>query len=232
MFPLKFHFPDTSIDKFLDTYPKAYEVLSALSNIDNLSFDELTKLKADMYEMQIARMKNLGILDSIRPRPFSKDIDDINKRINNFAPQEFSTPIIMSKDDIVNGYNLFNIDYNIMAYDDFVKYKKMWNDDEKMSHEEFINEYQDTACSDWNKMDEHGECFAGFWEYPDGSHEKENASGLTRDKNGECLWLLPYPKKFVLETILLGCNNRQECVKYSNFLCEWMRRKILQFCNL
>ena len=95
-----------------------------------------------------------------------------------------------------------------------------------MSDEEFIA--RSDCCSDWYKQDRHGNCFGGFWEYPEGSYQHENARQLSYDDNMKGLLELPYPREFILETIHIGCNNRQESVRYSNFLCEWMERKIKQ----
>lgn len=98
----------------------------------------------------------------------------------------------------------------------------------EMTKEEFLEQYEDKACSDWSKMDEHGTSYGGFWWFPEGSYEYENAYKLSREKSGLCLWSLPYPKRFLLETIDIGCLNRMESVRYSNFVCEWMKRKIEQ----
>jgi len=63
----------------------------------------------------------------------------------------------------------------------------------------------------------------GYWLYPKGTPEKQNASNLTRTANGTALWNLPYSKEVVLKIIELGCGNRMEYVSYSNFLCEWLK---------
>jgi hypothetical protein len=95
-------------------------------------------------------------------------------------------------------------------------------------YEKFCGKYDRTACTDWNKINRHGNSFGGFWDYPDGSKEKENASALTRIDNGNALWELPYPRSIIYETINMGCLNRCESVRYSNFVCEWIKRKIEQ----
>lgn len=37
---------------------------------------------------------------------------------------------------------------------------------------------------------------------------------------------LPFSRKFLLETIKIGCNNRHENVQYSNFLGTWIKLKL------
>jgi hypothetical protein len=97
-----------------------------------------------------------------------------------------------------------------------------------MSEEEFIEKYDGTVCSDWNKIDEHGESFKGAWEAEENTFEKEHASQITRRRNGEALYKLPYPHTAIFYTIGIGCSNRLESVRYSNFLCEWTFRKMSQ----
>lgn len=98
--------------------------------------------------------------------------------------------------------------------------------DNDISDEEFMEWIEAECCSDWAKQDQHGECYGGYWEYPEGSYEKEHAWELSKKKNFECLCDLPYPREAIKYTIELGCENRQESVRYSNFLCEWTKRKM------
>ena len=37
-----------------------------------------------------------------------------------------------------------------------------------------------------------------------------------------------YSSELKLWTIDIGCRNREECVRYSNFLCHWIEQKINQ----
>jgi hypothetical protein len=128
----------------------------------------------------------------------------------------------------VNGYE---IESNYEIGCSYVLYKDLiddWNDKTEMSYDEFKEKYDDVACSDWAKMDRHGKCFVGFYDYPEGSYERENAFTLTREDNCKALYELPYPRHLIFITINIGCNLRLECVKFTNFLCEWMKRRIKQ----
>lgn len=95
-----------------------------------------------------------------------------------------------------------------------------------MTFEEFEKEFTDIACTEWSKQNEHGISYTDFWKAEEGSYEKENAWTLTFNKNCKCLFELPYPKKLILNSVKHGCSNRLECVRYSNFFCEWIKRKI------
>ena len=106
--------------------------------------------------------------------------------------------------------------------------KDMWDTNKRYTFEEFYKIYSETACAIWYKIDRHGETFGGFWKYPEGSKERENAFELSREDNGKGLYELPYPKEVILETIIMGCGNSRECVRYSNFICEWVKRKIVR----
>jgi hypothetical protein len=48
---------------------------------------------------------------------------------------------------------------------------------------------------------------------------------LVCEDNFKGLCELPYPRELIKRTIDLGCGNRNESVRYSNFICEWVKRK-------
>ena len=93
-----------------------------------------------------------------------------------------------------------------------------------MTYAEFVEGFEKEACSDWNKMDEHGECFGGVWQ-SENEFERANAFELSRINNMNKLWALPYPKPFLLFTVRIGCTVRQESVRDSNHFAVWLQRK-------
>jgi hypothetical protein len=158
-------------------------------------------------------------------REFYELADDICKKYDAI----FSLELCMNDSEIVNGYALYNVKgeqiMNRCLYEECIK---LWKSNKIYTQEEFMDLYDETACTDWAKQDEHGESYCGYWKYPDGSPEKLDAWNLTRTANGTALWNLPYPKEVIFKTIELGCSNRRESVRYSNFLCEWLKRKLEQ----
>lgn len=92
------------------------------------------------------------------------------------------------EEEEVNGYKLYELSVNIMNYDTFNDYFKLWNKINlnvldsltdldipsyilskiagvsDMSNDEFTERFEEIACSDWSKQDRHGECFGGFLE--------------------------------------------------------------------
>lgn len=221
-------------NNIINDYPEIGYIRNNLSTINEIE-DEytLTKLFNQIQDLQTYYLgkTNPTALDSgsYEWRPFSEELWLVRQRMEQVSATGYcndATKIIMTQDDEVNGYKLYNIDDNIFTEPYFNSLEKIWNENNNMTFEEFYEKYDDEACSDWSKQDEHGECYGGFWKYPKGSYEYENAYDLTRKKNGEKLYELPYPKEFLLHTIKLGCNNRQESVRWSNYICEWMKRKI------
>lgn len=97
----------------------------------------------------------------------------------------------------------------------------------KNDKNEMLKWLETNCCTDWNRINEHGDPFRGYYEYPDNSDEYINAYDLTREKNFNCLLELPYPYEIIKYTINWGCNNRNESVRYSNFVCEWIKRKMV-----
>ena len=138
----------------------------------------------------------------------------------------YDNKIIMSENEKVNGYKLYNLNDELFDYETFKKFSILFVDNNTIPHDEFIEWLDDNCCSDWNKQDRYGECFGGFWKYPEYSYEKENAYELSRKDNFEALCELPYPREAIKLTIDIGCGNRMESVRYSNFICEWVKRKM------
>ena len=199
------------------------EKLSSLRTLETLYYELRTYYASHMI---------VSIYSPFERGPFSADIDRIKEQIKEISRQldpevdKFYRRIVkMSYEEQVNGYNLYDVDKNIMDYDTYCKLLPIWNDKTAYTHEEFMEKYNDEACTDWSKQDRHGNCFGGFWEYEEGTYERENAYQLSRKDNGQGLWELPDSHNFIFKTIELGCRNRMESVRYSNFLCEWMARK-------
>ncbi len=81
---------------------------------------------------------------------------------------------------------------------------------------------KNSLCTDWNKMDEFGEPFGGFWEYPEGTHEHDNAWNLSWEHNTKLLKSLPYAPSLIKDSVIVGCQLRMECVQYSNYFCHYI----------
>lgn len=140
------------------------------------------------------------------------------------AARYINNPVVMSEKEWVNGYQLYE---GIMKvdYDDFMNLvaKCLMV---QPTEEEFAEYLDNNLCSDWAKMDEHGECYGGFWNAEEGSYEKENAYTLSQQANIYALKALPFPREFIKWTIELGCSNRQESVRYSNCWGVWIDKNI------
>jgi hypothetical protein len=202
-------------------YPNLIKVIPTQIKDLQLAIDEFMELWGEYL-----RTNDLIIMYP-RPKPY-KEVYMFEDMMKKISTSGFYKELKLSKNDTINGYQLYDIDKTIMTEGMFLENLELWNSKEQPDHNEFIKEYDETACADWSKIDEYGESFKGAWEEPEGSDERENAWNITRKQNGETLWKLPYPKKFILETIQMGCNNRRECVRYSNFICHWMKCKLQQ----
>lgn len=221
-----------SIQELEKEHPNYKTIHELLNKISTLDIQEIIQLKKLISEMENHVMSGLDFMvQAMYPTPeFYKGFyDKCNQRLEELAPEYYRVIIEMDEAEELNGYQLYTCSHHIYSFDNFLSdivpafesYKKV----PEMTKEEFIAKFEDMACTDWSKMDEHGECYGGFWKYPEGSYERTNAYTLSRETNREKLWELPYPKSFVLKTIEFGCSNRQESVRFSNFICEWARRK-------
>jgi len=136
----------------------------------------------------------------------------------------------MSEGEYQNGFQLYPLssDKPLMLQALYRQLLNLWNDkdqDQFNDFKTFADHCEDQMCSDWCKQDEHGNCFGGYWEFPEDSYERKHAFSLCQRKSIVELFVLPYPAKLIFETIEIGCSNRQESVRYTNLLCEWVCRK-------
>ncbi|AYV85443.1 MAG: hypothetical protein Satyrvirus17_3 [Satyrvirus sp.] len=212
--------------KFLEQYPpENNDVLNSFHNFDDyiMVTTEISKL-IDYFNDISYYQKYHG-----NANLFGTEIAKLNS-ILDFLKQlsaKFDTCITIGEDEI-NGYNIGKYKLFYICYDDFLDMEYYWKK-EDIPYEEFKNRFEDTACTEWNKMDKYGECFGSYWKYPEGSYEWENAFDLCEEENCRALYELPYPKQFLLYTVRYGCRNRLECVEYSNFLGEYMKRLVEKF---
>ncbi|ARF08209.1 hypothetical protein Catovirus_1_259 [Catovirus CTV1] len=126
----------------------------------------------------------------------------------------FNNDLIISDQEKVNGYYLYNIDKPLVTYDMYCNLVKLWKKNTKYDLIDFFELYDQKTCIEWCKQDRYGDhCSLGF--------------GVTKTDNCLGLYKLPYPHDVILESIDFGCNNRMECVRYSNFFCEWLKRKMI-----
>jgi hypothetical protein len=223
--------------KFLHTYPGYSDILESLTFLnENNNLNDLISLVDKLEKLQNAYMKaaNIQVFElGFGPGLFRQSISDVVNRINMIAHQQYGYNSIISlkTGEEMNGYNINDdkvVDF-MMPFHVYMEWHAIWNDKEydNITYEEFSEMFDETACSDWGKMDEYGNSYSGFWKYPEESEERQNAYSLSLDYNCKALYNLPYPKKFILHTIKIGCGNRRESVSYSNFLCEAMHQQII-----
>lgn len=215
------------------SYPNSIiEIGKENSNRDVEEFGfgkEIWKIYDDIDYLENAYSKLAGPCHIYPPICYMREFYDLADEICKKYDATYALELCMNDSEVVNGYALYNVKekqiMNRCLYEECIT---LWKANKQYAQEEFMDLYDSTACTDWAKMNDHGESFGGYWKYPDGSPEKLDAWNLTRIANGISLWNLPYPKEIVFKTIKLGCGNRMECVRYSNFLCEWLKRKLEQ----
>ncbi len=165
-------------------------------------------------------------------------------RIEEVTPAWYKQDLVMDATEVVNGYKLRGSTGMVVSFADYRRLCDVWDGKRRLedgewfvyadpcpepTFEEFLDLFEDQACTDWKKMDEHGVCFGGFYAYPDGSYEKENAWELTGLRNCKKMWELPFPKRALLMTMKLGCDQREESVADSNSMCVYLQRKRAQY---
>ena len=143
--------------------------------------------------------------------------------------EECAISVTTYEEENVNGYQLFDEKKRVLVgFEHFCSLAEAYMQNTDMDKEEFWEWYvgDDGVCSDWCKQDRQGNCYGGFWEYPEGSYERENAYTLSHEDSFEGLWELSYPKKMIITIVPLLCNIRTESVRDVNFYCEWVKRVV------
>ena len=215
----------------IDSYENIDFIKKNIINIELLTKQDLLLLKNELYNLQnfyyYNRNREVLFSDS---KFLDLDIKRCNELLKKFSQTNYNNYIIkISSNEEINGYKLYDIDNNLMAENTFIYFKKIWDENKLLDKNQFRDKFEEIACTEWSKMNEHGESFMGYWKYPKNTYEYKNAYHLTFDDNFNKLYNLPYPKEFLLETVKIGCNNRLESVRYSNFLGEWFKRKLEKF---
>lgn len=214
--------PEETINKFY----KINEIRELFEDIDNLSYDKLVELKNLLEELKLYYLRKQNLTNYFPLlNPFIDWENEVEEQMKKYHLWFYDNMINFSEQQNVNGYKLYDVSRNIMCIDMFLHHVDLWQNSEQMTKEEFEKEFYDTICTEWYKMDRNGNSFGGFWSFPEDSPEKNDAWNLTVQDNMNAMFDLPYPKKFVLVTIKMGCNNRMECVRYSNMICEWYKQK-------
>jgi len=220
-------------------YEPYEELMARFARLDELNYEEVCKFEDDFSTYASWFRRANGSQFTYLPNGmWPGDFKLIAERKRTLSVENdpkaklFYEYKLIIEDEEINGYKLWNIDgQNVLDFEDFKEICELWEQPD-ITEEEFREGLDKNLCSDWAKQDRHGECFGGFWAYPEGSDEKINAYTLSRQDNIEGLCELPYPRNIIIKTCEWGCNSRMESVAYSNFLCEWIKRKKdVVFCN-
>jgi hypothetical protein len=176
----------------------------------------------------MATMTPYGMMEGRNFADIQRRVEECNleKKKQEDKSNPYNADLVIEKDEMVNGYKMIGSKEPYMPEDMYNSIVEIWkNSKDCESIDEFLDKNE--FCSDWNKQDEYGECYGGYWKYPDGSYEKENAFRLSGRKNLMELYNLPYPDDVLIESVRIGCGCRRESVLESNMLCEWVYRKYM-----
>lgn len=208
--------------------------ISDIESIYTLNVDELLSMYdkyVDLNQKYIMQAYDrftldAGVYGTPKISPYESVFTTINDKMEKFYPK-YKEVILFSNSDYSNGYQLYNCNVNIFDLPSFIFLKKLYEDNENMSYNDFKAKFDDIACTEWAKKDEHGECFGGFWQSDD-PEIKEDAYNLSHENNCRKLYELPFSPKIKFWSVEYGCSRRQESVRWTNFWCEWIKKKILQ----
>ena len=170
-----------------------------------------------------------ALIDSI---PNESDSDDEMPALMDHIPDvvypdgdlHSRISIGITDSETVRGYRLYTMPDNMIDGDYFEYMLGLYND-YSMTDEQFYIWYDENVCTGWKTMDRHGndqsysdvnfeDNFKAFKELP--FSFKELPFSFKK---------LPFSFKEICKTIDIGCSNCMESVRYTNSICEWMKRK-------
>ena len=227
--PLKFCFSGESAEEIMSSYPTYSLICQNLSIVPYMSLEQICEFESDFKAFRQYYIDKIGLRNYIWP-VFKNNLDDIAKRkrelqmeSNPLIAKYYKYAIELSDEEQINGYMLYKHEVPIMDYETYnsIITKSYEPQDDDEAFRAWLEEH---CCSDWGKQDRHGNCFGGFWQYPEGSEEKENASILSRKDNIEGMLELPFPRSILKWSVTDGCYSRWESVRYSNFIGTWFER--------
>ena len=225
--PLQFWSSYLPNDDFKSTYPNYNAIIDDVLNCENITdIEEIFRLKEKVIDMQdYYYFKTRNFLVS-KKRVYDNYINLLNVRIKELYPLYYQCEINFDENELINGYKKPHKINAIIEFDWYIKLKNIWENKTEMNFRKFLKKFENkTSNSSWYNMDLHGNSYGSYWKYPSESYEYKNASSLCYKENCQALFELPYPKKFILHTIRIGQNNYCESVAFSNYFCEWMKRK-------
>lgn len=132
---------------------------------------------------------------------------------NKWAKRYYNESLETFEQEIVNGYNLYDMTSDRMSYETFRDLSKLWVED--LTDEEFARwlDEEHNCYSFWGRQDEHGDYYPLDRDY----------NQLKQD-NFRALVALPYPRGLIKE--IVSWNDLQMSVRYVNHACEWVKRNI------
>ena len=182
--------------------------------LEALNLEKLILLKKDIRTLYL-KLGNRGSL------PFAQFENEINRRINEEAPDWFKQEIIFTGDEILKGLHGYQIakyiDQVKVSYDVYLKLEKIWlNRGRRPTRSQFTKWFKTHADANWARVNRHGDV--------------TNSSSGRFVNNQDALFLLTrhpinYPHTFI-KTIV--DNDHSFSIPYIVYLCEWMKRKVDQ----
>jgi len=220
-------------DDVLNAYPTYNKICENLHNINTMDIESIEIFSEEFNAFRDYYSGAMGLNRIITwpaQKLFSVDLDNIAGRKQTLLMESdpiafkfYTETITTSSVEEVNGYKLYDCIKPFMTYDLYLHHLK-----ERLkpqdTDDEFSKWLDENCCSDWAKQDRNGECYAGAWQADEGTYEKENAWYITNDDNMKGLMALPFPRSLIKWSIIVGCSNRQESVRYSNFIGVWFER--------
>lgn len=202
----------------LSEYPQFETLTEKIDKLQELPLVELKILYQELMEFsrEISLDRRHFEIYGMNP-PLYGNMISVDERIVELECPKFCVKTKVNT--VINGREV-KTDKEYLSYDLYKEFEKIFNDDEKMTKEEFTAAMKETCCTDWYKMDTYGECYTGHWKT-----DSSTAWDKTFQDNVDFLYALPYPPKAILKTIEIGCNSRLESCPYSLAVCQWIVEK-------
>ena len=220
----------------IENWPGYDQMVRQLDKLEELQYEDVCELEKKLIELQKAMINENVLL--VLVDPLSEDLDRVAVRKSIIEIQRSKEAEVfhlgllhIDKDEVVNGFKLYECDYNLVSYSEFLMLKNLWIENIDITDDnmrELINELEWLKIS-WSIINKHGDIMYQDKKLIDslkGGDIKEVEKSYLYD-NIEAVINLPYPREVILNSILIGGDSRYDSPRYCNFFCEWLKRKMM-----
>jgi hypothetical protein len=224
---------DDNFNFGVESWPGYDDMVDQLKNLDELEYEDVCDLENKLIKLQQDVIKTNVLLSLFEP--LSEDLEAVRLRKSLIEIEKSKEAEIfhlkirdITEDEIVNDFKLYDCNYNLITYTEYLRLKDLWIKNKQISDDDLKNWIMKLEWLNisWSFIDKNGNIM-----YEDKKLLESLKNGDIHStylyKNIDSVINLPYPREVIQNAILIGGDTRYDSPRYCNFFCEWMKRKMM-----